>query len=176
MTARIVSQCVAAFAMLLAVLAPAARSQSPEIVSEHYVLHSDGPEDEAREFSRVLEEAWPQMLAFFGTPPKLAKDERFRVRFFETVAEMQSAIVAGGGVAPDAGGYYCPVARTSYAFRQPTRWYTRTLLIHEVVHQFHLRGAATQTRGPPPAWWTEGIAEHVSHHTWDGTTLRLGFL
>lgn len=174
MTRRALIAFLVACAALCALCAAPARSAPSSVASEHYELDSEGPEDECREFSRVLEAAWPQFLAFFGTPPKLAKGERLRVRFFETAAAMKAAIVAGGGAAPDSGGYYCPVARTSYAFRQPTRWYTRTLLLHEVAHQFHLRGAATQTRGPPPGWWTEGIAEHLSHHTWDGTTLRLG--
>lgn len=31
---------------------------------------------------------------------------------FETQAEMNTAIVRAGGVKPDSGGYYCPVART----------------------------------------------------------------
>jgi hypothetical protein len=143
------------------------------VESEHYGLVSEGPEDEAKEFSRVLEAAWPQLAEFFGAAPKLAKGQRLTVRFFETQAAMNAAIVAGGGVAPDAGGYYCPVARTSYAFRQPTRWYTRTLLIHEATHQFHLLGVAAGAP-QPPSWWQEGLAEHLSHHTWDGTTLRLG--
>ncbi|MCE9638386.1 MAG: hypothetical protein K8T90_22015 [Planctomycetes bacterium] len=148
---------------------------APAALTEHFELTSTGPADESQEFSRVLEAAWPQLVAYFGAAPKLAKGERMRVRFFETQAEMSAAIVAAGGVSPGgAGGYYCPVAKTSYAWRQPSRWYTRTLLLHEVIHQFHLRGVAAGAKAMPVAWWTEGIAEHLSHHTWDGTTLRIG--
>ena len=142
------------------------------VQSEHYAFVTEGPEEEAQEFTRVLEAAWPQLTAFFATAPKLAAGERLSIRFFETQAAMREAIVQGGGAAPDSGGYYCPVAKTAYAYRQPSRWYTRTLLIHEATHQFHRLGAALG--GTPPSWWEEGLAEHLSSHTWDGRTLRLG--
>lgn len=144
------------------------------VESVHYVLTSEGPEEETHELSRVLEAAWPLFEGFFGAAPKLTKGERLRVRFFESPAAMKRAIVAAGGVAPDAGGYYCPVARTAYAWRQPSRWYTRTLVLHEAAHQFHLLGAGAGAGTKAPAsWWQEGLAEHVSSHTWDGRTLKL---
>jgi len=154
------------------VLGGPAQAAATSVETEHYTFVTEGPEAEARELTRVLEAAWPELTEFFVTAPKLAKGERLTVRFFETQAAMKAAIVAGGGAAPDSGGYYCPVAKAAYAFRQPSRWYTRTLVLHEATHQFHRLGAALGAT--PPAWWEEGLAEHLSSHTWDGRTLRLG--
>lgn len=162
-------------ALVAAVPAPAAAAPATTSAkTTHWSLVSEGPQSETDELARVLDLAWPQFEAFFGAAPKLATDETLPVRLFESADAMKDAIRKGGGAAPDSGGYYCPVARTSYAFRQPSRWYTRTLVLHEAAHQFHLRGVAARPKGPHPSWWLEGLVEHVSHHTWDGTTLRTG--
>ncbi len=170
--------------VVLALTAPAhapARAGEPAAAPEragvvrtaHYELATDGPAPEAAEWGRMLEAAWPQFAAFFGAEPKLRAGERLRVAFFETDAPWRAAIVAGGGQAPDSGGYYCPVARVAYVKRQPSPWYTRTLLLHEAAHQFHWL-SRTSNAAPAGNWYVEGIAEHLGSHTWDGTTLRLG--
>lgn len=186
---------------MLSLLLTLAQSNEPAIPrsaeSEHYRIEVHGsvdaqpalsppPRGDERWFSRrsdadealaVLEAAWPQYVQFFGTQPKLAAGERLRVSLHQTSETMLAAIRAGGGTPPPPGpgGYYCPVSRTAFLFRQPTRWYTRALLIHEVAHQFHWLAGETRKnhKGPPPSWWAEGVVEHLAHHTWDGTTLRL---
>lgn len=134
---------------------------------------------DAEEALAVLEAAWPHYAAFFDGEPRLEKDERLRISLHESLESMVAAIRAGGGSPPTtAGGYYCPVSRTAFLFRQPTRWYTRALLIHEAAHQFHWLVGETRKgrKGPPPAWWGEGVVEHLAHHTWDGEHLRLGVI
>jgi hypothetical protein len=166
----------AAALVVLASLAAGSSAGEGTVTAEsaHYRLVSTGPQAEADEWARMLEAAWPQYAAFFGKSPPLAKDEKLGVAFFETNDEMQAAIKRAGGTPPsDAGGYYDPVSKTAYAWRQPSVWYTRTLLLHECTHQFH-RLARVAPKISPPAWYGEGVAEHVSHHTWDGEHLRLG--
>lgn len=157
-----------------AAASPAA-PEGTEVLSERYRLASEGPKDEAEEWSRVLEAAWPQFEAFFGAAPKLGEGERLRVAVYETVEAWKRGISDAGGAVPGdgAGGYYDPGSRTAFLYRQPSTWYTRTLLIHEVSHQFHFL-ARTRNKPPTAGWYTEGLAEHLSHHTWDGKTLRLG--
>ncbi len=139
----------------------------------HYRLESTGPQAEADDWLRMLEAAWPQYEAFFGAAPKLGKGETLRVAFFETQAEMQRAIRDAGGTPPNgAGGYYDPGSRTAFAWRQPSPWYTRTLVLHECAHQFH-RLARVGANVTPPEWYGEGVVEHLSQHTWDGEHLRL---
>ncbi len=145
------------------------------VETPHYVLESSGKRPETEEWGRMLELAWPQFTAFFGKEPALKNGERLRIAFFDEDAPWRAAIIAGGGTAPDAGGYYCPVARTAYVKRQPSAWYTRTLLLHEAAHQFHYL-ARTGNGLPGANWYVEGIAEHLGSHTWDGETLRVGVL
>ncbi|MFM8979616.1 MAG: hypothetical protein ACKOSS_04040 [Planctomycetia bacterium] len=147
------------------------------VLTAHYELRSEGPRAEAEEWGRVLEAAWPQLKAFFHAEPPLKEGERLRVVFTESAEAWTQAIRAAGGNPPGggAGGYYCPLSRTAFLYRQPSAWYTRTLLLHEVAHQFHFLGA-TGNRSPGARWYIEGVAEHLSHHAWDGTTLALGIV
>lgn len=142
--------------------------------SAHYELHHAGAQSEAEEYAAVLEAAWPQYEAFFGAAPKLSKDERLRVHFARDRAGFERAIRADGTRPPSgAGGYYWPGSRAAYLYKQPTRYYTRALLIHECAHQFHYL-ARTGNRNPKASWYTEGVAEHLCWHEWDGEQLTLG--
>lgn len=145
--------------------------------TEHYELGTEGPAAEREEWGRLLEAAWPQYEAWFGEAPRRREGERLRVVVTETPEAWSEAIRRAGGTPPAAsggvGGYYDPVSRGAYLYRQPSTWYTRTLLLHEAAHQFHYL-AATGNRAPTAGWYVEGLAEHLSHHTWDGTVLRLG--
>jgi len=144
------------------------------ILSPHYELHSEAETARAREYSGVLEAAWPEYRRIFGGEPKLAEGERLKVRHFADRHGWAAAIRADGATPPPAaGGYYWPATKTAFLYDQPTRSYTRTLLLHEAAHQFHYL-ACTNNRPPGAGWYTEGIAEFAAEHFWDGETLRLG--
>ncbi|NJN14450.1 MAG: hypothetical protein HC813_02110 [Planctomycetes bacterium] len=136
-------------------------------------MHAEGPREEAEEFGRVLEAAWPQFKKRFGGEPKLKKEERLTVRFLETREAFEAAIRADRTEPPAAGGYYWPGSKSAYFYRQPSAYYTRTLLLHECCHQFHFL-VRTRNTNPLAAWYTEGLAEYLAAHYWDGTTLVLG--
>jgi hypothetical protein len=169
---------IPSFVLVLALAFSSGRSTSAADAatsdSAHYHLVSTGPQAEADDWTRMLEAAWPQYAEFFGKAPVLAKGERLDVGFFEAVAPMEDAIRKAGGSPPGGGegGYYDPVSKTAYLFRQPSAWYTRALLLHECGHQFH-RQAKGISAGLP-FWYGEGVVEHLSRHTWDGEHLRLG--
>ena len=164
---------LAALLLLPARPAPAG-DRTVTVEGAHYRLTSSGAKAEAEEWVRVLEAAWPLYEEFFGKAPKLAKGERLAVTFVETRDDMNAAIRAAGGTPPGiAGGYYDPGSKTAFAWRQPSVWMTRALLIHECCHQFH-RLARISDGVSPPAWYVEGVADHIAHHTWDGQRLRLG--
>jgi hypothetical protein len=169
-----------AAALALATLVSEAGAREPgeeRVIStaEHYEVSTSGPQAEADEWARMLEAAWPQYAEFFGTAAKLRRGERLRVAMYEDDATWRAAILAGGGTPPQAGGYYCPGARVAYIKRQPSPWYTRTLLLHEAAHQYHY--FARSGHGKPGGnWYVEGVAEHLGSHSWDGETLHLGVL
>ena len=154
-----------------------ARAEAPEVrvvETAHYRLEVEAVEATAEEYGRVLEAAYEGLAEFFGKEPKLADDERMRVRFFDTHASWAAGMRADGVEPPtDAGGYYAPAKRTAYLYRQPTRTFTRVLLVHEATHQFHYL-ARTRNAQPTAKWYREGVAEFLSWHTWDGARIRLG--
>jgi hypothetical protein len=119
----------------------------------------------------LLEAAYKNYTAFFGAQPKLKKDEKLRVRLHATDAEWREALKKEDAGAPEAGGFYWPPAKSASLFIQPSALYTRTLLLHEAMHQFHLIARANNNH-IEPAWYVEGLAEYVARHTWDGKTLK----
>jgi len=163
-------------APLLLLLAATAVSAEPQVVeTAHYRLELEGKKDRAEEYGRVLEAAWPQFKEFLGRKPRVKRGHRLRVRWFGAREAMVAAIREDGGSPPDAsgGGLYWPPTKTAYAYRQGTEQKTRHVLLHEAAHQFHFL-ACTKNENPAVAWWTEGVAEHLAHHHWDGKNLELG--
>ena len=168
-------------ALALGLFAGAAAAVEDTIVveTEHYRIHFGGPRAEAEEAGRVLEAAWPHFRAHFGTEPRLRKKadgsvEKLVVRFSPDQRNWARGIRRDGTWPPrSAGGYYWPPTRTAHLYRQPTEYFTRTLLIHEAAHQFHYL-ARTRNKAPAAKWYTEGVAEFLSWHQWDGETLTLG--
>jgi len=160
-----------------AVLLLALVARAGEVVeTEHYRLDWEGERAAAEEMARLLEAAWKPYAAYFKAKPKLGKDERLKVRFFADREGWAQAITADGATPPDgAGGYYGPGSETAYLFRQPTTYYTRVLMLHEAAHQFHYL-AKTGNKSPVAEWYTEGVAEYLSWHHWDGAELDLGVL
>lgn len=150
---------------------------APETVeTDHYRLVSEGPRAEAEEFGRVLEAAHAGFAAYFKAKPKLGKGEKLPVQFFETREAWEAALRAAGATPPEgAGGYYWPADRTVRLYRQPTRLWTRALLLHEATHQFHFL-ACTRNRAPDAYWYKEGVAEFLGWNQWDGKDLALGVL
>lgn len=142
--------------------------------SAHYRLGTDAPEDTAREYTRVLEAAWPQMEAFFGKAPRLAKDERLHIYFSQTQDGWHDRLKADKVEIPvGAGGYYWPGNKRVYLWKQPTIYNTRQLLLHEAMHQFHYLACCNNVN-PKDVWYIEGVVEHLSRHHWDGEKLTLG--
>ena len=163
--------------VLASLLVQSARAEAPTarvVETVHYRLEAEADEGTATEYGRVLEAAYEGLAEFFGQAPKLADGERLRVRFFDTQASWAAGMRADGVEPPTgAGGYYAPGKRTAYLYRQPTRTFTRVLLVHEATHQFHYL-ARTRNAQPSAKWYREGVAEFLSWHTWDGTRIRLG--
>jgi hypothetical protein len=162
---------------VLLVLAVPAFAQEPVVIeTEHYALHAEGAPALAEEYARVLEAAWKQYQRYFKAKPKIKKKAKLVVRYFETAEAWSQALKADGApVIQHAGGYYHPANQTVYFYRQPTVYYSRVLLLHEAAHQFHYL-AKTRNKKPTADWYTEGVAEYLSWHHWDGTTLELAVL
>lgn len=143
------------------------------VTTKHYRLTWDGTAEEAEDAARILEMAWLGMRAYWDNTPDPA--ERLDIGVFADESTWAAALTADGIDVPwGAGGYYWPGNTTAYLHRQPTTYYTQTLLIHEAAHQFH--DLATAGLSDLPSWYVEGIAESLGRHDWDGECGRIGRL
>jgi hypothetical protein len=159
---------------LLPALEVRAGVETQVVETAHYRLEAETTPEQAATFGRVLEAAYAAMEAHFGKAPNLRPGERMHIRFFDTRAAWAAGMQADGIGSPSgAGGYYAPHKKTAYVWRQPTRYFTRVLLVHEATHQFHYL-ACTKNTQPSSAFYREGVAEYLSWHTWDGEEIVLG--
>lgn len=140
------------------------------VQTAHFDLEAAVDEAEARELGRMLEAALPAWEEVFGPIPDTISGE---VVLAASEADFRAATTADG-VSPPAGvgGYFSPVSGRSYLYQQPSVFYTRVLMLHEVTHMVH--AAVRTTTEDVPFWVVEGVAEHLGRHDWDGTCLRLG--
>ena len=79
--------------------------------------------------------------------------------------------VADPATVGGSGGYYHPDANIILIWRQPTDYYSRHVVLHEVAHWYCLQLLGLRY-GRMPLWLCEGLADHAAFHTWDGQTLQ----
>ena len=177
---RVCLMSLAALAVCLCVRAPgasAAPSADPvkapaasELRTEHYDIHVEGMD--AAEVGNMLEQLHAQLKVYFGKAP----EGRLPVGVYATRERWAAALRADRQyVPPVAGGYYAPFTRKAYMWVQPSAYFTRQVLLHEVTHQFHWL-VATGNLAPSAGWYTEGLAEHFGMHNWDGKNLQTGVI
>lgn len=136
--------------------------------TEHYTLDIAGFDAaESEDLAALAETAWAGFAAFFDAEvagPLSATITADEVSFYAALAE------DGIGEPEGAGGYYDPGTRRAYLYRQPTAYYSRVLLVHELTHQYqdHVSGTSGL-----PFWYVEGVAEALGRHHWDGDCLEL---
>lgn len=139
-----------------------------DATTAHYVLHIEGfDEAEARNLAALAETAWQGFAAFFDA--EVAGP--FEVHVAADADGFAADLAAAGVGNPEgAGGYYDPGSGGAFLYRQPTAYYSRVLLLHELTHQYqgHVSGL-----GGLPFWYVEGVAESVGRHHWDGACLEL---
>ena len=142
------------------------------VTTEHYDLEiAADTAASAVDVARLAEAAWLAQQEHFGAAPT----ERLGATWYATRAEWESDLAASGAP-PEAGagGTYLPSTKRATLYTQPTRNYSTTLFLHELVHQFQFL-ARGDNRGSLD-WYTEGIAEELGRHDWDGRCVRLGTL
>ena len=133
--------------------------------TKHYRLH--GEKVDVKDVGRMLEGLHKNLTKHFGRAPK----GKLRIEVYGNRKRWQDALRRDGITPPNAGGYYSPKTKTGYLFVQPTKYFTRQLILHEATHQFHYL-AATNNNSPGCFWYVEGLAEYFGMHNWDGKELR----
>ncbi len=146
------------------------------VETEHYRIEigASWSRAEAEELGRLAEASWSGFEDYFEGPATASDGERLDVVLSDTEGDWEAEIAADGlDVPTGAGGYFHTATERSYLYRQPTIYYTRVLLLHEMAHQYHrLARGSTADAG----WFVEGVAEFLGRHDWDGECVRLGVL
>ncbi len=150
----------------------AAGSDSDWVVSStHYRLEVDGSESSAMELGLLAEASWLAYGEWFGVEPTQLP---LRAGFYRDQSALQAAMVRDGASPASSAGYYDWGSQTAYTGDQPTNYYDHVLFLHELAHQWH--HLAAQPDSNQAAWYTEGLAETLSRHDWDGECLRIARL
>jgi hypothetical protein len=143
-----------------------------EATTTHYDLYAETTSADATDMARLLEASGAAFASWFE---RAQPTQKLKVKYFADQAAFVAGLAADGVQAPaEAGGYFATSTQTAYLFKQGNPYYSHVLLVHEATHQFHF---LTRLQMPsPPFWYTEGHAEYLSRHDWDGQCVRLGVM
>jgi hypothetical protein len=117
--------------------------------------------EDIQELPLVFQLAIPQWCELFSMDVSRAKDWKMRGYVIENDLRFRRAGLMPDTLPPFPAGYH--TGPDMWVYAQPGDYYTRHLLLHEGTHAFmewFLDG-----RGSP--WYSEGMAEKISLHTWD---------
>ena len=142
-----------------------------KLTGKHLVLYTDVPEtiQDVQQLPAVFDAAVPQWAKYFEVDPaKLAN-----WKLVGCVMVSKERFEGAGLYTRDLPDFPNGFQKGSqfWLYDQPSDYYRRHLLLHEGTHAFmsHWLGGA----GPP--WYSEGMAEMLGTHQWDGTRLVMGY-
>ncbi len=145
--------------------------------TSHYDLYVESLDP--ADTGRMLEELYKHLTIFFAKAPP--EGDLLHVGIYATRERYVQAlkddhqVEPTSGVAISAGGYYSHGNRKAYLFIQPSDYFTRQLILHECVHQFHLI-ATCGNRSVSAGFYVEGLADYLAFHNWDGQHLQIAVI
>ncbi len=130
--------------------------------SRHLVLVSDAPIEQCQELPALVDRFYPALQQTLGPLARAADGAEFQVTGYlmEARERFQQA-----GVLPEGDFVIRHGRHLGYQFwmnNQPSDYYRRHLLLHEVVHCYLM--CEHGMRDIPPLWYTEGVAEMLATH------------
>ena len=142
-------------------------------LSGRYVdLYTDLPSNEKNdEIIHLLDAAVPRLCEFFHLDPRQYDDWKISA-FLMTDREpfdIFGAFDFSEEEIPEFPNGFSLYDRI-WVFDKNQVYYNRFLMLHELVHAFMLHTFGSLE----PRWFTEGIAEFLALHRWDGQTIELG--
>lgn len=155
-------------ACLIAMSAQSATSPPVRLTSKRYELEWHGTRVEADEALRVLDGAFDELKAFFGSEPK----DPMRVRVFRDEQTRVESAWNDGASVPTQSKFasFSEETRTAYVTRIPGAQAARSALLYGACLQFHSL-AKSKNLDIGRSWQASGIALDFSRHTWDGSKL-----
>lgn len=138
------------------------------LTGRHVDFYTDLPSTpETDGMVEALDRAVPLLCRYFSLPESAY--ESWRIEAFLMNEREPFEIFGALTGAPEFPNGYSLYNRI-WVFDKKQGYYNRFLLLHELVHAF-----MDETFGSlEPRWYSEGIAEFLALHSWDGQTLTLG--
>ncbi|MEX2169046.1 MAG: hypothetical protein WD851_07030 [Pirellulales bacterium] len=143
------------------------------IEGQHLRLVTDLPSSPAvDELPQVVDAAVDQWADYFRVPREKQNDWRVQAYLIGKLEPFDAL-----GLMPvghDQFPHGLSMGYEVWLHEQPSDYYRRHLLLHEVTHSF----MSTMLGGCGPGWYMEGIAEMLGTHDWDaaGGALKLGVM
>lgn len=175
---RMVRVCVPLLLILVAANAatsadsPAAGADGPlrKLTGKHLTLWTDVPSrPEVDELPAVFDQAFPQWCRYFHVDPAAHADWHVRGALVRVPDRFVQAGLLPADLPPFRNGY--SLDDRLWLYEQDNPYYRRHLLLHEGTHSFMSMLAG----GSGPPWYSEGMAELLATHRWDGRQLTLNY-
>jgi hypothetical protein len=142
-------------------------------VSRHWALKTDFPEEKARLYLTLLEQAYPHYMELFGREAPGIGGKRMTVCYASS-RERLAAALATDGAAWDfgSGGITFEGQNCAYAYPSGSlEYHQRYILLHEAAHLYQMLATGSVYITPP--WYYEGAADMLASHVYDSQSRRL---
>ena len=128
---------------------------------------SEDQTDPRQRWIELFDAAVPLWFEKFDIERSLAKDYALTAIVMQDQQRFKKAKLIPDGLPKFPAGY--SRGHEFWMYAQPDEYYTRHLMLHEGTHAIMnwFKGSS----GPP--WYSEGMAEWVALHDWDGEKLEL---
>lgn len=142
-----------------------------KLTGQHLILYTDLPEtnEEVQKLPRIFDLAVAEWARYFEIDPAKLNDWKLVGYLMESKARFQGAGLYTSDLPDFPNGFH--KGSRIWLYDQPSDYYRRHLLIHEGTHAFMSRWLD----GVGPPWYSEGMAELLGTHEWDGQQLKLGY-
>lgn len=142
-----------------------------KLTGKHLILYTDVPAsvEDVQKLPQVFDAAVAELAKYFQVDPAKLNDWKLVGCLMENKVRFQGCGLFTADLPDFPNGFH--KGSQFWLFDQPSDYYRRHLMIHEGTHAFmsHWLGGA----GPP--WYSEGMAELLGTHEWDGAKLALGY-
>ena len=142
-------------------------------VSKHWALKTDYPEEKARFYLTLLEEAYPHYVGLFGREIPGIGQMRMAVCYASKKELLQKAMKADGATWDfQGGGITLEKWKCAYEYPSGTLdYHQRYIVLHECTHLYQL--CLLGSSYTVPGWYTEGVADGLANHVYDPQARRL---
>lgn len=149
---------------------PTAPGPIRQLKSQHLTLWTDvASRPEVDELPAVFDLAFPQWCRYFQVDPLKHADWHITASLIQVPDRFAQAGLLPPGLPPFRNGF--SLDEKLWFYEQDNPYYRRHLLLHEGTHSF----MSMLVGGAGPPWYSEGMAELLATHRWDGRQLTMNY-